>query len=263
MMQALQQSLFNHDDLPEKVPAIQPRVQSGDIWQLGLHRLLCADCRDGQAIQQLVQGKRAQLALHDPPYGLTARMISHFGNGQVVGKAHPVKRNTFAPVYGDDEPFEPAHLLKSGETVVIFGANHFANKLPASPAWIVWDKREELPSNHMSDCELAWVSTGNRARIIRHKWNGFDRASERGEPRVHPTQKPLKVWQKIIEWYSEKGNLVTDWYVGSGTTLLAAEMTKRQAYVCEIVPHYCDIVLARYEQMTGRQALLIDRQEVQ
>lgn len=260
-MQALQASLFNGNDLPEEVPAIRPRVQPGDIWQLGPHRLFCGDCRDVSAMQRLMQGETARLALHDPPYGLTARMISHFGNGQVVGKAHPVKRNTFAPVYGDNEPFEPAHLLESGETVVIFGANHFADKLPASPAWIVWDKREELPSNHMSDCELAWVSTGNRARIIRHKWNGFDRASERGEPRVHPTQKPLKVWQQIIKWYSQEGDLVTDWYTGSGTTLLAAEMTKRRAYACEIVPYYCDVVLARYEQMTGKQVVLHYRAE--
>jgi site-specific DNA-methyltransferase (adenine-specific)/modification methylase len=260
-MQVLQQSLFDGEEMPEEVPAVLPRVQYGDLWQLGQHRLLCTDCRNGDVVQQLMQGKTAQLAIHDPPYGLTARMVSHFGNGQVVGKAHPVKRNTFAPVYGDNEPFDPQHLITSGQTVVIFGANHFADKLPASPAWIVWDKREELPSNHMSDCEMAWVSCGNRARIIRHKWNGFDRASERGEPRVHPTQKPLKVWQQIIRWYSQEDDLVTDWYAGSGTTLLAAEMTKRRACVCEISVDYCNIILARYEMMTGKQVVLLYRIE--
>ena len=111
----------------------------------------------------------------------------------------------------------------------------------------------------MSDGEAAWVSIGNTLRIIHHKWNGFDRASERGIPRVHPTQKPIEVQSQIIRKYTHENELVTDWYAGSGTTLIAAEITKRRAYVCEIEPHYCNVILSRYEKATGKTATLIHR----
>jgi hypothetical protein len=255
---AEQISLFdgNEDELPHEEPRIPERVQSGDLWQLGKHRLLCGDATRASDVQQLLQGSMVQLGLHDPPYGLRARMAWGFGDGKMGGLA---RRGAFMPVYNDDKPFDPQHLLTSGKVVVIWGANHFAEKLPSSPAWIVWDKRVELPSNDMSDGEVAWVSTGNTLRIIRHKWNGFDRASERGEPRFHPTQKPIYVLSNIIKRYTAENDAVTDWYAGSGTTLIAAECTKRRAAAIEIEPHYCNVILHRWEQMTGKRAVLLER----
>lgn len=234
-------------------------VQRGDMWALGSHRLLCGDSTCADDVARLMDGKQAQLGLHDPPYGLRTRMAWGFGDGEIVGSKIQVKRGLYPPVYGDDKPFEPQHLLTSGSVVVIWGANHFADKLPASPSWIVWDKRVDLPSNDMSDGEAAWVSTGNTLRILHHKWNGFDRASERGIKRVHPTQKPIWLMQQIIEKYTVENDLVTDWYAGSGTTLISSENVKRRCFAMEIEPHYCHVIIQRWQQHTGQQAQLVQR----
>lgn len=229
-------------------------VRVGDLFQLGEHRLLCGDCTDRECVARLLGGEVAQLGLHDPPYGLRARMAWGFGDGKQYGKAK-APRGTFRPMHGDTLPFHPQHLLTSAATVVIWGANHFADKLPASSAWIVWDKRVTLPSNDQSDGEVAWVSTGNTLRILRHRWNGMIRDSERGIKRVHPTQKPIWLMQQVIERYSQEGELVTDWYAGSGTTLLAAQNTHRRCYSMEIEPFYCEYIIARWQVLTAQEAI--------
>lgn len=233
-------------------------VQRGDMWQLGTHKLLCGDSTCAEDVARLMQGEQASLGLHDPPYGLRARMAWGLGSGKRYGRT-AAPHGYFAPVTGDDKPFDPSHLLTSGSTVVIWGANHFADKLPASPAWIVWDKRVNLPSNDHSDAEVAWVSSGNTIRTFRHRWMGMIRDSERGIKRVHPTQKPIWLMEQIIEKYTHEQELVTDWYAGSGTTLLASEHTKRRCSCMEIEPHYCGIIIERWQMLTGRRATLLAR----
>lgn len=229
-------------------------VQVGDLFQLGKHRLLCGDCTRQEDVVRLLQGETARLGLHDPPYGLRARMAWGFGDGKQHGNAK-APRGSFRPMQGDNKPFHPQHLLASGETVVIWGANHFADKLPPSPAWIVWDKRVTLASNDQSDGEVAWVSTGNTLRIVRHRWNGMIRDSERGIKRIHPTQKPIWLMQQVIEKYSQEHDLVTDWYAGSGTTLIAAESSNRRCYSMEIEPCYCTALIARWQALTAQEAI--------
>lgn len=258
-------TLWQEDELAElEVPAIPARCMYGDLWSLGgTHRLLCGDATNANDVLRLLNGDVAMIGLHDPPYGLRGGIKAgwDYWSGKHYGNA-AATNNTFAPIRGDDKPFDPRHLLASGSIVVIWGANHFADKLPASHAWIIWDKRIDLPSNSLSDGEAAWVSTGNRLIILHHRWNGMIRDSEMGEQRVHPTQKPLWLMQQIINRYTQPGDLVTDWYAGSGTTLLACEFAKRRAACIEIEPHYCDVILARWEQATGKQASLISRTQL-
>lgn len=224
----------------------------GSLWLLGPHRLLCGDATNPEDVSRLVQGETAQLGLHDPPYGLRAKGISWgFGDGK---RGTLALRGTFSPVAGDDSPFDPTHLLTSGQTVILWGANHYADKLPPSPAWLLWDKRVDLSPNDQSDGESAWVSRGNTLRIFRHRWSGFIRDSERGVKRVHPTQKPIKLFEWCIERYSQPGDIITDWYAGSGTTLIAAHNTGRRAYLMEISPEYCEIIVQRWEALTGLKA---------
>lgn len=230
-------------------------VQYGDLWALGSHRLLCGDATNPEHVTALMGGEVAQLGLHDPPYGLRAKKIGWgFGDGKQHGNAL-APRGKFPPVFGDDKPFDPTHLLTSGETVVIWGANHFAEKLPPSAAWIVWDKRVDLTPNDQSDGEAAWVSRGNTLRIIHHRWNGFIRDSERGarHKRVHPTQKPILVFKECIIKYTIPGDIITDWYAGSGTTLIAAHESDRRAYLMEISPDYCAIIIQRWAELTGQE----------
>lgn len=236
------------DDVDEDSPA---RVQLGEVWRLGDHAIRCGDIDDTPPSFLRSMGFPA-LALHDPPYG-----INIVGKGLADGKVHGsavTKRSKFPKIVGDDKPYDPTPCIGSGKVVVVWGANHFADKLPPSAAWIVWDKRVDLPAFSFSDAELAWVSEGGSVRIIRHMWSGFMRETERNEKRVHPTQKPVAVLAEIIGKFTRPGDTVTDFYLGSGSTLIACERTKRRCIGTEISPRYCDTIIARWEKATGKKA---------
>ena len=172
------------DAAPE--PPAEPVTVPGDLYQLGPHRLLCGDCRTD--IGRLAPW---DIVLTDPPYGVaerTDRGKKGRGGGGGLGGFIPSK--DFEPVYGDDEPFDPSHLL-GNKRLVLFGANYFAERLPVSPSWIVWDKLDGLTTDKRdigfddnADCEMAWTNLGGPARIVRHQWKGVMKASERGSRRA-------------------------------------------------------------------------------
>lgn len=191
------------------------------------------DCRDLMPLE-------ADVVVTDPPYGVS------YSPSQNSNKAWGKK--TFVGdvvVHGDDEPFDPAFLLGYAH-IVLFGANHFADKLPPSPSWLVWDKRDGMTSNDFADCELVWTNLGGVARLFRHQWSGALRASERGEPRVHPTQKPLVLMRWILEKCPD--GVVLDPYMGSGTTLRAAKDLGRRAIGVEIEERFCEAAAKRLGQ---------------
>ena len=192
------------------------------------------DCRE------LLPSIEADVLVTDPPYGISYSPSQNtrkaWGNKTFVGSV---------VVAGDDEPFDPAPMLTYAE-VAMFGANHFADKLPPSSGWLIWDKRDGMTSNDFADCELVWTSLSSPARLIRHQWNGALRASERGVPRVHPTQKPELVMRWVIEQF--KGQIILDPFMGSGTTLRAAKDLGRKAIGIEIEERYCEIAAQRCAQ---------------
>ena len=133
---------------------------------------------------------------------------------------------------------------------MIFGANHFAHRLPESPGWIVWDKREHMPSNDQSDAELAWTNVLGTVRIIRCLWNGGGSLlAENGPARaIHPTQKPVKLLRGVLTLIGAAGT-VLDPYAGTGTTLRAAKDLGLRAIGVEIEERYCEIAARRLSQM--------------
>jgi site-specific DNA-methyltransferase (adenine-specific)/modification methylase len=182
---------------------------------------------------------RFDVVVTDPPYGISYSPSQNskkaWGNKTFVGDV---------VVRGDDEPFDPTPLIKG--PAVICGANHFSDKLPPSPCWFVWDKRDGMTSNDFADCELIWTNLKGNARVFRHQWSGALRDSERGQTRLHPTQKPLVLMRWIIEKCPP--GIVLDPYMGSGTTLRAAKDLGRRAIGVEIEERYCEIAAKRLEQ---------------
>jgi site-specific DNA-methyltransferase (adenine-specific) len=179
----------------------------------------------------------------DPPYGIsinTQRRAMRSGG---------VRGRDWAPVAGDDQAFSPTALLEF-ERAVLWGANHYASRLPDTDAMWLWDKRDGVtPERDQSDGELAWTrGCGGGLRIFRHVWDGFVRASERG-PARHPTQKPvaLSTWG-FQRAKLQPGALVFSPYMGSGPEARAALDAGLRFIGCEIVKEYCDAAVNRLRQ---------------
>lgn len=232
------------------------RCQTGDVWRLGAHALIVGDCTKDfpHSRAESLLGKPLAAVVSDPPYGIDA-----LGSDGKIGKA-----KAFGAIEGDLEPFSPDWMLDLNlPLVALFGANHFAAHLPHSSRWLVWDKRGgNADQNDFADCELCWVHRPDRpahkqgvARVFRHVWNGANKASEKGEDRQHPTQKPVAVLAWVIETETQHGDLVCDPYVGSGTTLIACEQLGRACLAWEINCRFSDVVLARWELLTGQKAV--------
>ena len=128
----------------------------------------------------------------------------------------------------------------------------------------MWDKREEEKQRDSnSDCELAWVKSNFQSvRIFRHLWKGMIKASEQGQSRVHPTQKPVALAEWCFQEYAEKSKSVLDLFGGSGSTLIACHKTNRVCYMMEISPHYCDVIIRRWQKFSGKKAILEETGEL-
>lgn len=186
----------------------------------------------------------------DPPYGIS------YSPSQNSGKAFCKK--TFigsVVVHGDNKPFDPSPLLRFPK-IVLFGANNYADSLPPSTEWIIWDKRQDFPSNDFADCEMIWTNGKGTARIFRHLWSGAIRASERGEARLHPTQKPLVLMKWLIERYTQPGDVVLDCFMGSGTTGVACVQTGRNFIGVELDKGYFEIAQRRIAEAQMQLPLL-------
>lgn len=236
-----------NDDVVPDVAKNAHNVKRGQIWKLGEHRLMCGNSMCEEHFAALMGGKKPDSIVTDPPYGIAYKSPS--GKGKT-------KRGNYDVIKGDDKPFDPTFMLELAPTLVLWGANHFADSLPRSACWLVWDKREGDAINNNSDCELAWVNKGGSARLFHHKWNGMIKASEKNEKRVHPTQKPFA----LISWIFETvacGENVVDLFGGSGSTLIACEKTNRTNFSMELDEHYCSVIIERWQQFTGKKAELL------
>ena len=248
---------------------IETSIQRGDLFRLGRHRLLCGDSTSAEDVGRLMGGKKADLLLTDPPYGInivnTGRVgiDAPAGFGK-VGTRGMVKARTYHNIEGDDHPFDPRPFLDLAPVVMLFGGNNFASRLPDSPAWLVWDKKAEKGADHnnFSDVELVWTNLKQKScPIYRHLWSGLLREGDRNvelKDRVHPTQKPVGLIAAILSDHSNPGALCLDPFLGSGTTLVACEQLGRTCYGMEISPQYCQVIIDRWEKLTGQKAEKVD-----
>lgn len=120
------------------------------------------------------------------------------------------------------------------------------------------DKQESNNHIDQADGEFAWTNIKGPARIFHHLWAGFRRDSEKGERRVHPTQKPVALIVEILDFF-KAGKIILDLFGGSGSTLMACERTKRSALLMELDPKFVDVIVRRWEQATGKKAVLHGR----
>lgn len=210
---------------------------------IGKATLYLGDCRE------LLTQIKANAVISDPPYGI----------GYKYGSAKGKYATKFAhdAVYGDNVPFDPSPLLNIAKVVLLWGANHYADKLPPQSSWLIWDKRAASNhTNNFADCEMAWINTGGVARVFRHHWAGFTKASEVGIPRVHPTQKPIALMKWCII-QAGKPETIFDPYMGSGTTGVAAVDMGCNFIGCEIEERHFETACKRIEEAQQQMHLLV------
>lgn len=226
------------DEVPDVDEESEPITKLGDIWQLGRHKLMCGDSTDRECVDMLMNGTKADMVMTDPPYGISAEKMT-MGTG--------AKKFHRGDGWDEERPdifiaFEIAPL------VCIWGGNYFADKLPITNDWLIWHKKNDGLS--FSECEMAWTNFGINCRHISHHWGK--------EKKQHVTMKPLSVIAWAIERAKEKANVIVDLFGGSGSTLIACEQLSRTCYMMELDPKYCDVIIKRWETLTGEKAVLIN-----
>ena len=198
-------------------------------------QIFLGDCRE------ILPTLSAGTIVSDPPYGMALASRSGVGRSKMATALDAYE------VIGDDAPFDPAFIVDHFPQVILWGANHYASRLPDARCWLVWDKREGGTSDDQGDCELAWTNLAGPERLFAHRWRGMIKASERGMRRVHPTQKPVELMQWCIAKTGAHGAIV-DPFMGSGTTLVAAKNLGRRAIGVEIHEPYAEIAAKRLSQ---------------
>jgi DNA modification methylase len=235
------EGLTDEDAVPE-VPE-EPITKPGDIYQLGYHRLMCGDSTFIDDVETLMQGTYPDLIHTDPPYGMNA-----------VSKSSVLKKNYKTDILGDDTPdvakdaFNLIYGLYPEAKHIWWGANYYCSALPDSECWLVWDK--DNGTSDQTDCELAWA---NFRSVVRQ----FTKASEK-KNRVHPTQKPVALMEWIIRRFKLSSDTIADYFGGSGSTLIAAEKHGIKAFIMEFDPKFCDVIVKRWEDFTGKKATLLN-----
>jgi site-specific DNA-methyltransferase (adenine-specific) len=200
------------------------------------------DCRE------ILPGLEFDVVVTDPPYGIN--LACNYGTRKRTALA---RSNDYPDIVGDSEPFDPAFILALGKPTAMFGANHYASRVPDSPTWLVWDKldgltgKREIGFNDQADTELAWTNFGGPARLFGHRWMGAMKAGEdRATPRRHPTEKPVELMRWVIT--QAPPGVILDPFMGSGSTLRAAKDLGRKAIGIEIEERYCEIAAKRMAQ---------------
>lgn len=211
---------------------------------IGNATLILGDCRE---VLPQIAGIHALVA--DPPYGISYSHSGHSGKGFTKARC---KVNS--AILGDDQPFDPRPLLNLAPKIILWGANHYADRLPPASRWLCWDKicsPNQYGRWTFSDMELAWTNLKGTARMIGHLWNGCRRAGEENSfiaQRVHPTQKPVRVMDWCLELCGLADNsLVVDPYCGSATTGIAALRRGHRFIGMELDPAHFETAVARIE----------------
>jgi len=247
------------DEVPE--PPVDPITKPGDLWLLGEHRLLCGDSTKAEDVERLMVGAKADLMLTDPPYGVS-----------YVGKTKDALTVSNDSLSGENLARFVTSAFNNAETNCRSGAYWYATVpdiLVFANDWerrgilkqiMVWAKdamilgRREYHYKH----ELilfGWIPGERHKNSDRTRttlWQ-YDRPKA---SREHPTMKPVALWAQAVKDGSQQGEIVYDPFLGSGTTLIAAEQLGRKCYGMEISPRYCDVIVQRWETLTGKKAEL-------
>ena len=242
--------LTDEDAVPE-VPVVPVTVE-GDIWLLGRHRLMCGDSTSIDAVERLMDGRKADMVFTDPPYGVDYKGIN---NDDRAG-LDALLRGAFSNYLTTSKSGAAIYVFHSDKCADIFHAafrDHFHFS-----SMVIWAKnsltlsRTDYQSQH-EPCLYGWMKGGSHSFYGDRKqvsiWR-FDKERVEG----HTTPKPVALIERALSNSSKGGDMVTDLFGGSGSTLIACEKTARDCRMMELDPKYCDVIIKRWQDFTGQQA---------
>ena len=246
------------DEVPE-VP-VDAITKPGDLWLLGEHRVLCGDSTSEADVSRLMNGEKADMVFTDPPYG-----VDYDGG---MKKREKLKDDHLGTdVYGKALPICVKNTTDRSAFYIWYADGHIAASAAASAgihisAQIIWvknhaqfmsnarykGKHEPCMYGYKKSKGADWFGPNNEVTV----WE-YDRSSKN---EFHPTQKPVQLSVRALTNSCPASGLVLDLFLGSGATLIGAEQTKRKCYGMEISPNYCDVIVKRWENLTGKKATL-------
>ena len=209
--------------------------------------LRLADCMD--LMREYPDG-HFDLAIVDPPYGIgvSKGTWGSSNKSKVTDYGKKTWDNQTPPVEYFDE------LRRVSKNQIIWGANHMMEKIMrGSPSWIIWDKEN---TGDFADAELAYTSHNKAARIFKFRWNGMIQGDMKNkETRIHPTQKPRKLYEWLLANYAKPGDRILDTHLGSGSIAIACHYRQHHLTACEIDPDYYAAAMERIEAETRQLTL--------
>lgn len=250
------------DEYEEELPN-DPITKLGDIWQLGRHRLMCGDSTSADCVQVLTGGAQMDMLLTDPPYnvgytGKTADALTIANDKQDGDAFRAFLTDAFQAANGAMKPGAVFYIWHADSEGLNFRAACAAAGFTVRQC-LVWCKntmvlgRQDYQWKHepclygwKDGAAHLWASDRKQTTILT-----FDRPLKNKE---HPTMKPVKLFDYQIKNNTKGGDCVLDLFGGSGTTLIACEQNGRNAYVMELDPKYCDVIIHRWEKLTGEKA---------
>jgi DNA modification methylase len=261
--------LTDPDEVPET--PLNPVTVAGDVWQLGRHRLLCGDSTVATDVDKVLMGVRPLLMVTDPPYGV--EYDANWRNEAKRADGTKIGASAVGKVQNDDKAdWREAWALFPGDVCYIWHAGNMAHTVADSllasgfgiRAQIIWAKSQFVigRGHYHPHHEPCWYAVRDRQGATGH-WAGDRKQStlwQIDKPRKsetgHSTQKPVECMKRPIENNSTPGQAVYEPFSGSGTTIIAAEMTGRQCLAIELAPEYVDVAVKRWQAFTGKEATL-------
>lgn len=263
------------DNFDEELPE-EPKSKLGQIYQLGNHRLMCGDSTNLDSVKELMNGNQADLLLTDPPYNV------NYSEKHINKEASSNRKyNAIANDKLSDKDFadflvkafsSAAKNMKSGASFYIWFAssesiNFYQSAKKAGLSihqQLIWEKnnivlsRTDYQSKH-EPCLYGWLSGGSHSWYSDRKQTSILNFDKPQHSDLHPTMKPIPLFDYLVKNSSKSGDAVLDLFGGSGTTIMACEQDGRNAYVMEYDPRYVDVIIDRWEKFTHKTAKLISK----
>lgn len=257
----------DEDDVPD-APA-EPITKIGDVWLLGEHRLMCGDSTSVDAVDKLLNGQQPNTMITDPPYG-----VKYEADWRAKAKgSKKTEREENSNIRNDNQAdWYDAYVLFTGNVAYVWHASAFTDVVMDGlrraafdiKQQIIWNKnvhalsRSDYHWKH-EPCWYAVKKGGERnwkgGRTQMTVWDVQSVVCEKDKT-AHPTQKPVDLFIRSINHHTNPAEYVYDPFAGSGTLMVACEKTKRRALMMELDPKYCDVIIKRYENYTGKKAVL-------